>query len=273
MKIFNRKNIFLYCLIYTILTIGVSIYNLIRGQVYDSLGYYHEIYRALILALVLMILYYLTHFSFKRDFISSLLEMWPLLLVLLALWALNLLDGFVDVDLLKKYLLYGLLFLLGLIVLSILLKTLSKTIQALLKGSRKLMISFVGLLFVVIMLLPLVLLKAVIPFSESQIASLKGPLYIIAFIFLVLSCLCVILVTNTKNTIKPLCVTFIVVYYIIWLIVLLSEINLTALILLVISFFIPFMIYCINNAHGYSLLMLFIFEILEIVALSTSFIG
>lgn len=269
MKIFTKKNFYTFCLIFTVITICLSIYNLFVGHAYDSMGYFHELYRAIILLIALMILYYLRHLPFKRSIIDSLLEMWPLLAALGLLLLLKYLDGSIGLNTIKKYLLYGLLALLGLFLLAILLNTLSKTIASILKGSKKLSLSFVGLFFVLIMLLPLLLLPELKSFEEV-LASFKGPLYIIAFVFLLLACITALLVSDYRIKIGPLSICFIVVYYVVWLIVLLSEISLTALVILLVSFFVPWLIYSISNRLHYSWLFCFVFIVLEIVAMSIS---
>lgn len=269
MKIFTKKNFYTFCLIFTIVTVCLSIYKLFVGQSYDSMGYFHELYRAIILLIALMILYYLRHLPFKRNIFDSLLEMWPLLLALGLLLLLKYLDGSIGLNAIKKYLLYGLLALLGLFLLSVLLNTLTKTISSILKGSKKLSFSFIGLLFVLLMLLPLLLLPELKSFDDVMIA-FKGPLYIIAFIFLLLACIMALLVSDYRIKINPLCICFIIIYYVVWLIVLLSDISLTAFVLLIVSFFFPWIIFSVSNGLHYSWLFCFVFVVLEIIAMSIS---
>lgn len=69
-KLFSKKNLYLFFMLYTLLTIAVSVYNLFFKSSYDYLGFWHEIYRFFFLLALLFTLNIITNFNFKKGFKS-----------------------------------------------------------------------------------------------------------------------------------------------------------------------------------------------------------
>ena len=102
---FKKKNLYLFCVLYTILTIGLSVFHFINGTIYDDLGYDHELFRAIFLFILLTTFYAIRHFKFNK-LVDSLLSFWPLLLGLLLFLYLRYKAGDISFDTLKKWLLF-----------------------------------------------------------------------------------------------------------------------------------------------------------------------
>ena len=130
-NLFTFKNLGIFSLIYTIITIIVSIVNIFRGNNYDPMGYWHEIDRALILLLLFILFFTIKYFHFSKNIANMLSQLLPLLLALLAYATLLNFRGFIPLDLFKKILFYTLLALLGFFLLKWLLNTFFNLIDTL----------------------------------------------------------------------------------------------------------------------------------------------
>ena len=104
MKYFlSSKVLKLYCILYTLISIAVNIYCLIIGH--DYTGLWHNIDRAIVLYLVMLLIVLLAHIKFNKKLINLLIYFLPLLLSLLAYSYLLYLRGIISEDLLIKLLL------------------------------------------------------------------------------------------------------------------------------------------------------------------------
>ncbi|MDO4500463.1 MAG: hypothetical protein Q4B60_04235 [Erysipelotrichaceae bacterium] len=258
MRLFNRKNIFLYCVLYFILTIGVSLYNLFKGVVHDPLGYYHEIYRAIFLFLVMALIDAIKNFSLKKGLINSLLEFWPLLLGL-GLYALaEYKRGKLPLNLLKDYLWK---FLIGLILLLLLIGILS-TILKMLSSAKKIYFSITGLLYSLLLLSPAIIWLLVKGKNNTLYYLFTSRVYLIALIFFGLLIFTFLLTNTLKIRIDAVTIVFLVFYYICFTVLFFVEAKFYLVALLELCFFISTIAYSSNNRLSTSVVLSFIYYVL-----------
>lgn len=256
---FKKKNIYLYCLIFTVITICLSIFNFVNGSAYDSLGYYHELYRAIALFIFMSFIYAIRHFNFNK-LVDSLLSFWPLLLGLLLLIYFIYKEGNLSSDVLKKWLLILLFSIIGIILLFALISTLSKYLKDSVKGKSKLYFSMYGCLMTVLSGLPLILWK-IFNGNSTLYRMFNTSYYLFSLIPLSLLVLSVLLSRKTKNVFTTLIYIILAVYYILWTIAYYSPFNIYLIQFIQIALLIAFVIYVLDNKMYTSLIYLIAFYI------------
>lgn len=258
MRLFNRKNVFLYCVIYFLLTIAVSIYNLIRGQVYDYLGYYHEIYRAIFLFVVMAIVDFIKNFSLKKGLLHNLIDFWPLLL-LLGLWLyLEYQRGGLPLEKLKQWLLYILVALLILLFITGIIASILKYFGS----SKKVYFSLKGLLLILLLVLPYVVYVFIRGKSSVLYLLFKSNVYLIALVFLMMLFITFLLTYTLKLSYDLLTILFIIAYYICFIVMYFMGVNFYMVALTELCFFVSTIAYSIHNKLTSSIVLSLIYYVL-----------
>ena len=217
-KIFNSKNMNLFVLLFTICTIGVSIFNLIRGVGYDYLGYWHAIYRALFLLFLIVLIDVFRSFSFKNSLWGLLSQLLPLLLIALAFAFIRYLDGSLDFNNLLRYILYAIGFVAAIALIMALCRSIMAYITRMFKGKKK-YFSFMSLLLIVLLIIPMFIYYYFNTTGNILFNVFENRWILIGTIFLGLVFVVLLLSTKLKDTISVLNIVFLVLYYIFWLII------------------------------------------------------
>lgn len=248
-KIFSKRFFNLFCLIYTILTLVVSIYNLILGQNYDYLGYYHEIYRAFFVLFILLLADFISNFSLNKSLSYYLSKLLPLLLTFLAFGALLYYRGDLDIDLsdIRKVLMYVVGFILALILLLALIKTLATWLNNIFKSNKKKYFSFMSLLLLALILLPIIAYHFIFINNNPLENILSSRWYAFGLIFFGLLVFCLLLSTKFKDNISFLTVFFLIIYYIFWFVIMIGRLNIYTFEIMQTMGFITILVYSIQN--------------------------
>lgn len=223
-RIFDRKNINLFLLLYTIITIGVSIYNLLLNNNYDYLGYWHEIYRAIFLMFIILLFDIIRNFSFKKSLWSLLEELLPLLLCLLLFGLAMYLKGDLSLDKILNYILYALGILIGLALLFALYQSLKTYLINMFKGKKK-YFSFMSLLLIVLLVIPIIVYYYVNKDNNTLKYLVSFNWYIVGIVLILIVCLALLLSTRLKDEISGLNIVFILLYYFAWVFIILNRID------------------------------------------------
>ena len=277
-NLFTFKNLGIFSLIYTIITIIVSIVNIFRGNNYDPMGYWHEIDRALILLLLFILFFTIKYFHFSKNIANMLSQLLPLLLALLAYATLLNFRGFIPLDLFKKILFYTLLALLGFFLLKWLLNTFFNLIDTLAssKSLNKIRFEILGLILVLLLVLPFVLYLF---FKESP-SFMKiytyNLLYIIIFILLCILSLEIILTTKKKNKTGYAEFTMLIIYYIFFILLYFDFVNIYYVLLLQFFGLMVIVIYSLRNKYSFNValsVLIYLIMILSALKYFTDFLG
>ena len=277
-NLFTFKNLGIFSLIYTIITIIVSIVNIFRGNNYDPMGYWHEIDRALILLLLFILFFTIKYFHFSKNIANMLSQLLPLLLALLAYATLLNFRGFIPLDLFKKILFYTLLALLGFFLLKWLLNTFFNLIDTLAssKSLNKIRFEILGLILVLLLVLPFVLYLF---FKESP-SFIKiytyNLLYIIIFILLCILSLGIILTTKKKNKTGYAEFTMLIIYYIFFILLYFDFVNIYYVLLLQFFGLMVIVIYSLRNKYSFNValsVLIYLIMILSALKYFTDFLG
>ena len=148
-NIFNFRNLGIYSLIYTIVTLAVSIFKLTNGINYDPLGYWHDIDRAFVLFIIFVAVLTIKYFRFSKYIGNILSQLLPLILSILAYLFLLYLRDIVSPDIFKKLLFYSLVFFIAFFLLKWLFNTIFNLIDSLSrsKALNRMRIELWGLLY------------------------------------------------------------------------------------------------------------------------------
>lgn len=277
-NLFTFKNLGIFSLIYTIITIIVSIVNIFRGNNYDPMGYWHEIDRALILLLLFILFFTIKYFHFSKNIANMFSQLLPLLLALLAYATLLNFRGFIPLDLFKKILFYTLLALLGFFLLKWLLNTFFNLIDTLAssKSLNKIRFEILGLILVLLLVLPFVLYLF---FKESP-SFIKiytdNLLYIIIFILLCILSLGIILTTKKKNKTGYAEFTMLIIYYIFFILLYFDFVNIYYVLLLQFFGLMVIVIYSLRNKYSFNValsVLIYLIMILSALKYFTDFLG
>lgn len=277
-NLFTFKNLGIFSLIYTIITIIVSIVNIFRGNNYDPMGYWHEIDRALILLLLFILFFTIKYFHFSKNLANMLSQLLPLLLALLAYATLLNFRGFIPLDLFKKILFYTLLALLGFFLLKWLLNTFFNLIDTLAssKSLNKIRFEILGLILVLLLVLPFVLYLF---FKESP-SFIKiytdNLFYIIIFILLCILSLGIILTTKKKNKTGYAEFTMLIIYYIFFILLYFDFVNIYYVLLLQFFGLMVIVIYSLRNKYSFNValsVLIYLIMILSALKYFTDFLG
>ena len=277
-NLFTFKNLGIFSLIYTIITIIVSIVNIFRGNNYDPMGYWHEIDRALILLLLFILFFTIKYFHFSKNLANMLSQLLPLLLALLAYATLLNFRGFIPLDLFKKILFYTLLALLGFFLLKWLLNTFFNLIDTLAssKSLNKIRFEILGLILVLLLVLPFVLYLF---FKESP-SFIKiytdNPFYIIIFVLLCILSLGIILTTKKKNKTGYAEFTMLIIYYIFFILLYFDFVNIYYVLLLQFFGLMVIVIYSLRNKYSFNValsVLIYLIMILSALKYFTDFLG
>lgn len=225
-KLFTKKNLYIFFLLYFLLTISVSIYNLITGREYDNLGYWHEIYRFFFILFVLLTFDIIKNFSFKRGLKSILDRLWPLLLCLLAFVLLLYIKGDLDINLLKRIILYSLGIILAIILFRWMYQTLKVWFKRMFAPNKKKYFSFSSLLIIVLLLIPVFIYTSINDYSFAYI--ITNRFYLASIIVFILICIALILSENNNDSFSLLSIIILLLYYISWFILSYSKANITS---------------------------------------------
>lgn len=277
-NLFTFKNLGIFSLIYTIITIIVSIVNIFRGNNYDPMGYWHEIDRALILLLLFILFFTIKYFHFSKNLANMLSQLLPLLLALLAYATLLNFRGFIPLDLFKKILFYTLLALLGFFLLKWLLNTFFNLIDTLAscKSLNKIRFEILGLILVLLLVLPFVLYLF---FKESP-SFIKiytdNLFYIIIFVLLCILSLGIILTTKKKNKTGYAEFIMLIIYYIFFILLYFDFVNIYYVLLLQFFGLMVIVIYSLRNKYSFNValsVLIYLIMILSALKYFTDFLG
>lgn len=277
-RFFTFKNLGIFSLIYTIITIVVSIINIIKGQNYDSLGYWHEIDRALILLLLFILFFTIKYFHFSSNLANMLSQLLPLLLALLAFASLLHFRGFIPLDLFKKILFFSLLALFCFFLLKWLFNTFFNLIDTLSKSKslNKIRFELLGFLLILLLILPFAL-YFIFKEDPSFIKIYTDNLfYIIIFILLIILAIGILLTTKRKNKVGYAEFIMIIIYYIFFILLYFDFINIYLILLLQFFGLMPIIIYSLRNKYSFNVaLAVFIYLIMILSSLKyfTYFLG
>ena len=215
-KLFSKKNLYLFFLLYTLLTLAVSIFNLAAGKERDPLGFWHEIYRFFFLLILLLLIDMIRSFSFRKGIRSILDRLWPLLLSLLAFGVLLYLKGDLDLDMLKKGLLYLLALIAGLILLSAMYSTMKVWLRNMLSASKKKYFSFRSILLTVLILIPWFLYFMINTHLDLDQLLMGNAWYFASAVVFVLAAAGLLLTQNEEDMLSVLTLILLLLYYIFW---------------------------------------------------------
>ena len=257
---FKKKNLYLFCVLFTILTIGLSIFHFINGTIYDDLGYDHELFRAIFLFILLTTFYAIRHFKFNK-LVDSLLSFWPLLLGLLLFLYLRYKAGDINFDTLKKWLLYILIGLLAILLISAIIATLIKYIKDNLSGKHKLYFSISGTVLLSLLVAP-VLLWYLFK-GEFILFRLMGTSwYLFGIPPLIFIVFCILLTRKFNTQIPILSYVLIFIYYCVFVIMYFSQVNIYAIEILQTIMCAAVLVYVLSNNLYNSVLFLIVLYIL-----------
>ena len=215
-KYFTKKNLYTFFLLYFVLTIGVSIYNLVSGNNYDYLGFWHEIYRVFFVLFVLLTLDIIRSFSFKRGLKGILDKLWPLLLCLLSFVLLLYLKGDLDTDILKKILLYVLGLIIGIILFRWIYTTLKVWFRNIFAPNKKKYFSFSSLILISLLLVPAIIYMLANKIGFNSVISNRW--YLMSMIVFALLSFGLLLSANNDDPIPVLTIIQVLLCYISWFI-------------------------------------------------------
>lgn len=277
-RFFTFKNLGIFSLIYTIITIVVSIINIVKGQNYDHLGYWHEIDRALILLLLFILFFTIKYFHFSSNIANMLSQLLPLLLALLTYASLLNFRGFIPLDLFKKILFFSLLALLCFFLLKWLLNTFFNLIDTLSKSKslNKIRFELLGFLLILLLVLPFALYFIFKEDSSFIKIYTDNLFYIIIFILLIILAVGILLTTKRKNKVGYAEFIMIIIYYIFFILLYFDFVNIYLILLLQFFGLMPIIIYSLRNKYSFNVaLAVFIYLIMILSALKyfTNFLG
>ena len=271
MKYFlSSKVLKLYCILYTLISIAVNIYCLIIGH--DYTGLWHNIDRAIVLYLVMLLIVLLAHIKFNKKLINLLLYFLPLLLSLLAYSYLLYLRGIISEDLLIKLLLGTLILYAGLALISSIWKGIKNTSKSLVNGRSALKFSPQGLLIVVLIVLPILLWYLINGKDNILFNLVNSYLYIVGAILFVIICIALLLSNNSKDKISIPVYVMLIVYYICFILCFFDVVNVFTVEILQICAGIALIIYELQN-RSYVALILTIITLILIIYACLSFFG
>lgn len=277
-NIFTFKNLGIYSLIYTIITIIVSLINILKGQAYDPMGYWREIDRAIILLLLFILFYTIKHFHFSSNLTSMLGQLLPLLLALLGYMTMLHFRGFIPFDLFKKILFFALLAFFGFFLLKWLINTFLNLIDSLSnsKSLNKLRFEFLGLLLIILLILPFIF-YFFFKESPSFIKIYTNNLfYIIIFILFCILSLGIILTTKRKNKTGYAEYIMMIIYYIFFILIYFDFINIYLVLLLQLFGLMAIIIYSLRNKYSFNValcILIYLIMILYALKYFTDFLG
>ena len=246
-KIFSKKNMYIFFLLYTLLTISVSIYNLIFNGNYDELGFWHEIYRFFFLLALLFGLNIIKNFNFKKGFKSILDNLLPLLLTLLAFAGLLYFKGDLDLDMLKRLLMYLLFAIIAFALLRSIYSTFKTWIKDTLLSKRKKYFSMQSLIILLLLLLPIMIYYLVHGFDRLLVIFRTNNWYIGALILFILLVIALLISFNSKDQISLDIIICLLVYYIVWFVIGFNNLNIYTIELMQLIGFIVLFLYEKHN--------------------------
>ena len=215
-KLFRKKNILVFFLIYGILTLLVSLYHLIIGRNADPLGYWHEIYRFFFVLILLLLYDLLRNLNLKRNWKSFLEQLLPLLLALAGLGLVLYLKG--DLDLSRIATILGFLIgaLIGLFFLRAIVKSLYNWLRSIFSGRKKIYFSFISLLLLVILFTPIVIYLLINRGIDLMKVFRDSVWYLASVILFLLLMIGLFLSGNQTDEFDPLTIILILLYYVSW---------------------------------------------------------
>ena len=232
-KIFRKKNVLLFFLIYGILTVLVSLFHLISGTQADPLGYWHEIYR-FFFVLILMLLYdFIRNLSFRKNWKSFLEQLIPLLLALAGFAAVLYLKGDIDLKRIRDLLMYFISGLIGFLLLRAIFNALRDWFRNLFSGRKKIYFSFMSLLLLVILMIPpMIDLLFIHSLTGTKILNYW---YIAAAVIGILLLIGLFLSQNQTDEFDPLTIILILVYYVLWFLIGYNGVSFLSILLMQLS--------------------------------------
>lgn len=263
---FNAKILKLYCIFYTLITIAVNIYCLIIGH--DYTGLWHNIDRAIVLYLVMLLIVLIIHFRFKNKLINSLIHFLPLFISLLLYGYLLFIRGIIAKDLLLKIALAFLILYVGLALIGSLWKAIKNTSKSIINSNSRKNLSFSpsGLLMIILIILPIILWIIIKGKDNLLFDLINNNLYLIAGILFLIISLGLLLSTNKNEKFDFSVLIFIVIYYICFLLCFLDVINVFIIQIGQVAACIALIIYEIRNKAYFSLSFIIAFAIIIFIA-------
>lgn len=246
-KLLNKKNLAIFFMLYTLLTIAVSIYNLLRGNVYDYLGFWHEIYRVFFLLICLLIFNIIKNFNFKKGLKSILDNIFPLLLALLAFIGLLYFKGDLDLDTIKKLLMYFILAVVAIALLKAMYSTLNTWIKNVFLSKKKKYFSLSSLLLIFLLLLPCFIYFLVHGFNILTNLFKTNNFYLAGLIFFMLLIVALLISTKYKDSISLDVIILLLVYYISWFVIGFNNFNVFTICIMQVLGFLVLLMYEIHN--------------------------
>lgn len=269
-NIFNFKNLGIYSLIYTIVTLAVSIFKLINGINYDPLGFWHEIDRACVLFIIFLLVLTIKYFRFSKYIGNILSQLLPLILAILGYLFLLYLRNIVSPDIFKKLLFYSAVFFIAFFLLKWLFNTIFNLIDTLSrsKALNKMRIELWGLLIIILLLIPFGIYfffkedtSFIKNYCNSYLSYLTGVLLIILF-------LGILLTTKKKNKTGAPEIIMIIIYYFFFILFFLNIINIYVVLAIELFGLLSIVLYSIrNNISFNTALGLFIYLLMILRAL------
>lgn len=234
-------------MLYTLLTIAVSVYNLFFKSSYDYLGFWHEIYRFFFLLALLLTLNIITNFNFKKGFKSILDNLLPLLLTLLAFGLLLYFKGDLDLDMIKKLLTYLIMVVVCLALLRSIYYALKTWIKETLLSKRKKYLSLVSLLLIFLIILPCLIYYFIHGFSNLTSLFKTNNYYLAALILFVLLIIALSISFKNKDEISLDVIIGLLFYYILWFVIGFNNLNVYTIEIMQLLGFIVLLLYEKHN--------------------------
>ena len=276
-NIFNFRNLGIYSLIYTIVTLAVSIFKLTNGINYDPLGYWHEIDRAFVLFIIFVAVLTIKYFRFSKYIVNILSQFLPLILSILAYLFLLYLRGIVSPDIFKKLLFYSLVFFIAFFLLKWLFNTIFNLIDSLSrsKALNRMRIELWGLLIIILLLIPFGIYfffkedsSFIVNYCNSYLSYLTGVLLIILL-------LGVLFTARKKNKTGAAEIIMIVIYYFFFILFYLNIINIYVILAIELFGLLSIVLYSVRNSISFNTalaLLIYLLMILRALYYFTDFL-
>ncbi len=218
-KLFKKKNILTFFLIYGILTLLVSLYHLILGRNADPLGYWHEIYRFFFVLILLLLYDLLRNLNLRRNWKTLFEQLLPLLLALAALGLVLYLKGDLDLKQVGRILMYILAGLIGIFFLRAIVQSLVNWLKSLFSGRKKVYFSFMSLLLLIILIVPIVIYLLINADLDLIGIFRRNTWYLASLILFLLLSIGLFLSSNETDEFDPLTIIAILSYYVLWFLI------------------------------------------------------
>ena len=252
---FNVKNIRRYCIIYTLLTLAVSLYCLYIGH--DYTGLWHDIDRAVVLFIVMLGTVLIIHINFRKKLIDQLTYFLPLFISLLAYAFLLYRRGVISMNLFIKLLGGALILYIAAAVLGSAWTGLRNTSKSVFssKTLKNLRFDIWGFLLLMLIILPCIIWHFVK--GEGNVLSLmiNTKVYIAAIILFVIMALTLLLTLNRDDHVTVPVWILMILYYVLFILCFSGVVNVFTVEMLQISGAAALIVYESENRRLISLVL------------------